>query len=404
MRRERVVIILCFLMVFICLGFCSSTRSLYLIPITEALGISRSVFSLTESCQYITTAIVNLFFGTLISRFGSKKLIIAGFISLMFAMFLYSSTEVVWGFYLGSIFLGIGLSWTSTTMVGCIINGWCQEKQGVIMGVVLAASGAGTAFATQIVSPLIYQENNTFGYRDSYRLIILILGILGVLFMLLYKEEAPEQPKEISEKTKKYGKDADVYRDIIRKSYFYMIAICIFLSGGILQGVYGVFPAYMKDVGIDAAYVVSVVSIHALIITASKFLSGVVYDKCGLRFVTSCCYISAIISMLILVYLENTSGGMIFAMAYAVIFAFALPLQTVILPFFAKDLFNPRAYNLTLGLFVSINTAGYACSGPIMNWVFDMCGSYKPVFIVCGLIMVALLLCFQYVIRASKQK
>ena len=62
---------------------------------------------------------------------------------------------------------------------------------------------------------------------------------------------------------------------------------------------------------------------------------------------------------------------------------------------------------IVAGFFLGIGlswTSTYACSGPIMNWVFDMCGSYKPVFIVCGLIMVALLLCFQYVIRASKQK
>ena len=140
MMRKQIIIILCFLMVFICLGFCSSTRSLYLVPVTEALDIPRSAFSLTESCQYVMTAVVNLFFGTLTNQFGTKKLI-----------------------------------------------------------------GA------------------------------------------------------------------------------------------------------------------------------------------------------------------------------------------------------PRAYNLTLGLFVSGNTAGYACAGPVMNRVFDVCGSYKPVFIVCGLIMSAVMLCFQYVIRVSKQ-
>ena len=46
----------------------------------------------------------------------------------------------------------------------------------------------------------------------------------------------------------------------------------------------------------------------------------------------------------------------------------------------------------------------YSLDPEIMNWVFDICGSYKPVFIVCGLIMAAVMLCFQYVIKVSKQK
>lgn len=403
MMRKQIVIILSFLMVFVCLGFCSSTKSLYLVPITEALNIQRSAFSLTESCQYIMTAVINLFFGALFNRFGVKKLIGAGFLSLMTAMFLYANANTIWGFYIGSIFLGIGLSWTSTTMVGCIVNKWCKKKQGTIMGVVLAASGLGTAFATQVVSPLIYQEHNVFGYRDSYKLIIMILAVLGTLFMLLYKEKGTEQLDELPEKAKKYGRDTAIYREIIKKPYFYQIAVCIFLTGGILQGIYGIFPAYMKDVGLDATYVVSVVSINALVNTISKFSTGLVYDKCGLRFVATSCYMASVISIILLVFLRDTGAGMVLAMTYAAVFSFSLPLQTIMLPLFSKDLFDPRVYSLTLGLFVSINTAGYACAGPIMNLVFDMCGSYKPVIMICGFIMIAVLLCFQYVIKVSKQ-
>ena len=108
--RKQIIIILCFLMVFVCLGFCSSTRSLYLVPITEALDIPRSVFSLTVSCQYVTTAVVNLFFGTFTNRFGTKKLIGAGFLSLITSMLCFANANTVWGFYIGSIFLGMGLS------------------------------------------------------------------------------------------------------------------------------------------------------------------------------------------------------------------------------------------------------------------------------------------------------
>lgn len=43
-RYRWVIVAASFLMVFVCLGFCSSSKSLYLAAITEALGIKRSLF------------------------------------------------------------------------------------------------------------------------------------------------------------------------------------------------------------------------------------------------------------------------------------------------------------------------------------------------------------------------
>jgi len=73
LEYKWVIVALCFLMVFTSLGFCSSNKSLYLSAITGALGIKRSVFSFGDSCRYITTAVVNLFFGTLVSKYGTRK-------------------------------------------------------------------------------------------------------------------------------------------------------------------------------------------------------------------------------------------------------------------------------------------------------------------------------------------
>lgn len=68
-----VIIVLAFLMVMICLGFCSSTKSLFIVPVTEALGIDRGIFSINDSLRFITAAVINVFFGALISRFGAKN-------------------------------------------------------------------------------------------------------------------------------------------------------------------------------------------------------------------------------------------------------------------------------------------------------------------------------------------
>ena len=88
-----VIVAAMFTMVFACLGFCSSNKGLYLSAITEALGIKRSLFSVNDSCRYITTAVINLFFGALIARFGVRKLVAAGFLTLIISALLYATAS-----------------------------------------------------------------------------------------------------------------------------------------------------------------------------------------------------------------------------------------------------------------------------------------------------------------------
>ena len=72
---QWVIVITCFIMEFVALGFCSSNKSLYLGAITEALNIKRSLFSINDSVRFMTSAVVNLFFGTLIHKFGARKMV-----------------------------------------------------------------------------------------------------------------------------------------------------------------------------------------------------------------------------------------------------------------------------------------------------------------------------------------
>ena len=77
-----VIAAVCFLIIFTALGFCSSTKALFLKPVTDTLGISRSLFSITDSIRHVTNAVLSLFFGNLVMKFGTKKLACAGLLCL----------------------------------------------------------------------------------------------------------------------------------------------------------------------------------------------------------------------------------------------------------------------------------------------------------------------------------
>ena len=184
-----VIFTCCFLSVFTSLGFGSAPKSLFLAAITENLGISRGLFSISDSCRFITTAVVNLFFGKLVAKFGPRKLIGAGFVCLALSGLISAVSSNVFGFYLANIFLGLGLAWSTTTLVGIVVEKWFTGKKGTIMGFILAANGLGGALAAQIVGPIIRGSEDGFGYRKAYLVTAAILFAVGAVVVALFMKK-----------------------------------------------------------------------------------------------------------------------------------------------------------------------------------------------------------------------
>lgn len=389
---------ICFMMVFAALGLCSSNKSLYLGAITDALGVPRSAFSINDTCRYVTQVIINMFFGTLVNKFGTKKLMCAGFLCLTASSVIYAFAKSIYVFYIGGVFLGLGISWTTTTMVGFVVGKWFKEKKGTVMGAVLAANGVGAALSAQIVTPIIYKS--TFGYRNAYLLSAFFGILVFVIILIFYREKKDGERYEKKSVSGTRGAELSV---ILKKPCFYAAAVCVFFTGAILQGINGIVATYLRDVGISQGYLATVLSVQSLILTGSKFLSGFLYDKKGLRFSAAVCDISAVTVMTALALVTSSPLGHVLAMSYALFASVALPLETVMIPIFALDLFGERAYNKVLGILVSVNYAGFAVGTPLMNLCFDIFGSYRPMFAVCAVVMAVITVAFQLVITASRR-
>ena len=399
---------LCFLMVCTCLGFCSSGRTLYLTPITAALSIPRGLFSLNDTFRYVTTSVVNLFFGALVTRFGTKKLICGGFVCLIaFALINSAATSLV-GFYIAGILLGIGLTFTGTTMVSVVINKCCTKNKSTLTGAVLAANGIGSAIAVQILSPIIFREGDPFGYRASYRLVALILAAVLVLVLVFYRNPQAEAGDGATaakgkKKIRGTGWVGMEYGEVIRKPYFYVALVCMFLTGTVLQGLNGIAAPHLYDIGFDTAYVAALVSLAGVLLTASKFLTGFLYDRLGMKIAMNIALVSAFFAITMLSFIENNRLGEILAMVRVFFNAFALPLETVMLPIFAVEFFGNKAFDRLIGIFVSVSTAGFAIGSPLGNLFYDVCGDYKLAFIVFGVLMLAVAVMLQFVLRAANR-
>jgi len=399
--RKWLVAVGCFLMIFLGLGFCSSNKSLYLGAITEALDIKRSLFALQDTLRFAVTAVVNMFFGVLVSKLGPKLMTYLGFLGYIAYLWIsIFADQLIW-FYVAGCLLGFGTAFCSTTMVSHLVGLWFPEKRGTVSGAIMCANGLGGAIAAQIITPLI--DGSLFGYRKAYMIALMIAAVAGVLVTIMVTE--PKGVKTTVGKKKSKGKQwvGISFREAIRKPYFYVAILCVCLTGMALQGIHGIAATHIKDVGVDSTFKSLVLSTASLVLIGSKFLAGISYDKLGLRKTLLFCEICGVIAFACLAYCANTGVGRVLAMTYGVLSSLALPLETVMVSLIVADLFGEKDFSKLLGLFVGANYAGYAIGGFVYNLVFDLTGSYVSLLLITSGLMVVIAVAFQLIITAANK-
>jgi MFS family permease len=233
-----------------------------------------------------------------------------------------------------------------------------------------------------------------------------VTGIIAVIFLRnAPKGEETAAPAASGKKKPRGGGWVGMdYETARKKPFFYAALVGIFLTGMVLQGVNGASGAHMKDAGLDAGYVATVLSLHSLALMAFKFLAGFSYDKFGLRTTMIVCDVAAVVVMIFLALVTNTPEGRIFALVYGVFSSLALPLETIMLSLITTDLFGNKSFDKMLGIISALNVAGYAVGAPLMNWSYDLFDTYVPFIWICAGIMVVVTVMYQLVISAAQKE
>ncbi len=401
-----VVLAVCFLMEFLCLGFCSSNMGLYTAPVTDALEIDRLAYSFWSSIRYAVQVIMALFFGMLVGRFGIKRMIFAGLCSLIGATLLRAFGTNLLHIYLAGALHGFGIVYVGGTMAGTIVRRWFKQDIGKYTGIVMSANGIGGAVAAQIVSPII-NSGDLFGYRKAYLLSAAVTLLVSVVILLFVKDNPSEKPVAAGKQKKKPKTALWIgieYAVVKKKAYFYIAAATVFLTGISLQSIGSITLVYMTDLGIDPAFVAAMATVSSLVLTCSKLIAGASYDKWGLRVALLICQISALTTFVLKGCLTNSTLGLIFATVATVLSSLALPLETVMIPLLTNDLFGIASYDKILGIFMAMNSLGLCLGSPLGELFRKLTGDYRFCFWFFSIILAVVIVCWQFILRAANKE
>jgi len=171
---------------FVAIGSNQTAAGILLTPITTDFGWSKSQYTLGGTLAFALSALVGLYIGPKIDRYGPRIIMMLGTHLLVVALFLSSFVNKLWQYTLMQILSG-GLSYSllGPLVVNTTLSKWFVQKRGLAIafgswGVSLAA-----ILTPHLLSPII----ETYGWRISYRLMAIFVWFILMPTCLIMRRQ-----------------------------------------------------------------------------------------------------------------------------------------------------------------------------------------------------------------------
>ena len=390
------------LMILVHGGSLNNFSTLHLIPITERLNITRADFALAYSVKNIMGMVCTFFSGFVIAKLGSRVTAPLGMLMLGAAYVMTANANSLPMLALGCGLLGASYGFCTTAGAVAVVRLWFHRHEGTVLGLVSAASGLGGSLLSIIQTALM----ETGSYRDSLNLCaILAFSMAALLFLLLRNkpEDIGLLPLGEGERTKKRPKKTGFSGLPMEKLWktpaFYLLMLCVLLYSFSLYLTFNVVRNYFVDCGFSTVLASGLYSAMMLLLTLTKFLSGMMCDKLGSRRVNIICLVCAVAGLLLLAFVQNLAMAIVAMVIYTV----ALPLLTIMGPLVAFDLFGYNAQTKYTGILVAEVSLANLFGNYLTNWIYDSFQSYRPSFILAAILAaVTIVLCLALYRMADK--
>lgn len=382
------VMVLLTLMQFVYAGLTLSTVTLYMEPILSAHPeLSRTAYSLTITLNGGANAIISVFYGKFVEKFGMKTMISVCSLLMIAGVLLYANGTVIWMFYLAAILQGISLCFCSGASCSIIFSKWFAHSTGTLLSITAIGSG----LAGVIFSPIVSTWISTIGWTGSLYINCAIVVFTAVL-LIVFLKDSPE----------KYGikpmwndkvKIADESGEIIsygvtsKEAYktiqFWCGTIGIGLFGLIIYGAICNIAVFSSDLGYDGGIMLSVMYAANIIL---QLPFGILADKLGIR---TCMVAYSLMAIgAVFIYATAPAIGMMYVGTVLLGGSFCILKAT--LPVYTLQIFGNRAQGQIMGIMIAVMNCGVAFGMPVLNAAYDLTGSYSGMFKLFGFVGVAL--------------
>lgn len=347
----------CFLLMAFPFSIINSIHSLFITPVTQEFGFSKTSFSFLFTISALTVAICSPIVGKLLNKFPLRIVMSVCSVFAGGGFLSYSFCSKITSFYLIAILVSIGLTGLTTIPVSMMLTQWFPKKKGTALGIAFAGIGFGTLFFMQIVSRLIQSKGYSFAYLLLGGLILLVTLPISLCIVRLPE---PVGAEHITTKAK-----TDYKKGLPWNRIFLCFLAALFFLGMTTSGIKVHVQHYLDVVGYNTIHNANIGSLQAFVSVGSNLIAGKFFDKLGIRRAVLFYGTLNILSVLCLVFVRIP----IVPFLYAFFFGLALSLPGLLPSYGVTTIFPNHEYATTLGFANSIFTIG-SSFGPTVTGIF----------------------------------
>lgn len=364
------------LMFFSAVGMLGNTNGLYLTPVADEMGWSR-----TDASWYLTIYMLVMAFGQpfasrLIYKVNPKLLLGIAMTFVCVATGAAAQFHTITAWNISGIFIGLGQAVIMYLSVPIILGNWFNKKYATLLGIALAIGTVGSAIANPVAGALITE----YGWRSA-RLIMSaaawIIAMPGILFVIRFK------PSDMGLKPYGYEEGQAVETaaapltgvsamNALKSPAMYLV---ILLAGVVVFycSMNTQIPGYATSVGLATTVGAFAMTVLNFANMGGKVFLGWLTDRAGYKAATLTALISGIVGAVIILI---GGGNLTIFYAGLIFFGLCFASLTVMLPLVVKGIFGPREFGKIYANVTMVQSVIAAFAALIYAKIFDITKSF----------------------------
>ena len=361
---------------------------LFMGPLGDEFGWSRTLLSAGPSIATTTTAVLGPFLGAIVDRFGTRRVVLPGLlltIAAISAFSLANGSETQW-LVLWAVFGFVSVSIKSTPWTAAVVSMF-EKSRGLALGLTLA----GTAVAQAIVPPLANWLIASFGWRAAF--VWLALGWGGVTFIacLLFFRGRHERLSAQKGAAAAAAAAARALPGLTiaqawRNSVLWRIAISNFIVMVLTMGLLVHLFPILTEAGVSRTTAAWLTGLSGLAGIAGKLVTGVLLDRFRPNWVGGLTLAAAALAFALLMDGVRSPTLILFAL---LVNGYTAGTKTHITGYLTASYGGMRNFGAIYGVMSSLMALASGVGPLLAGRIYDTMGGYEP-FLLAGAIGTAI--------------
>ena len=340
---------------------------LFLLPVTEALGTGREVFSLALAIQNLLWGIASPFAGALADKFGAGRVAAIGTLFYAGGLVVMASFVSPSGLMMGQLMIGIGLGSAGVSIaLGAVARAVAPEKRSLALGMVTSIG----SFGQFAVLPVTQIFIDGYGWQVS---LLLLSGLSASMLASCLLMARDEKVREVRTADIANITMNGMLKTALSSTDYLLLTVGFFVCGIQVVFIATHLPTYLQDAGIGpeiASWALGLVGLFNII---GSLLAGWLGSFVSKAKLLAWLYLMrSVIIIGFLILPPSPMTALLFGAAMGLLWLGTIPLTSGLIVVF----FGPAFLSMLYGVTFFSHQIGSFLGAWLGGWIYDNLGSY----------------------------